>query len=260
MATPDTPETVNAADITPQDMPTPTAPATTSPQQGGTAPGAIHPPASAGSTPAPAPTVAPGTLDDQGHPFDPARHLPRKHPRGGHWLPKGGRTPGSPAKAAAAPMASFIPAKVPSPLPDPSEPEPNGPESPRAASAAVDYSADAGEVAARAVQLSAGIVLKAPKETTASPAEHRHMVEATAAYIRSKNWQAAAGVGLVLMFAAWLLKVLQQPGPQATVSGWLKPEPEPARPAPSGTPGRPAPSNPQPATHDLPASIPPLAP
>jgi|JI10StandDraft_1071094.scaffolds.fasta_scaffold111619_4 hypothetical protein len=254
------PVSVPASALTPTDMPTPTAPVSTS-QQGGTAPSEVHNLAPAGSTPAPAPTVATGTLDDCGRAFDPARHLPRKHPRGGHWLPKGGRKPGAATKATPAAVASFIPAKVPAALIDPSAPQINEMESPRPAAPGVDHAADAGEVAARAVQLTAGIVLKAPKETTASPAEHRHMVEATAAYIRSKNWQAAAGVGLLLMFGAWLLKVLQQPGPHATVSGWLKGEAPPAPPSPAtpAAPARPAPAATPGPQSDLPPNLPPLA-
>lgn len=248
-------EIVSAAEITPADMPTPTATASHSPQ-GGTVPGEVHNLAAAGSTPAPAPTVAPGTLDDKGHPFDPARHLPRKNRIGGHWMPRGGRKPGSPAKADSRPVESFIPATVPATTLDMSAAEINALDSAKKGTEPLDYSADAGEVASRAVQLTAGIVLKAPKETVASPAEHKHMVEATAAYIRSKNWQAAAGVGLVLMFAAWLLKVLQQPGPQATVSGWLKPEDKPRDVTP--TPSRPAAA--PVSGSDLPANLPPLAP
>lgn len=249
------PETVAASDITPDDMPAPTVPAQKISPQGGTVPSEAHNPAPAGSTPAPASTVAPGTLDDKGHVFDPLRHLPRKHPHGGHWMPKGGRKPGSHAKSPPRPVASFIPDKVPAPLPDPSAAETNRQESPKNGPAAVDHAADAGEVAARAVQLTAGILLKAPKETTASPAEHRHMVEATAAYIRSKNWQAAAGASLLLMFVAWLLKVLQQPGPQATVSGWFEPGEQPRKVTPEQPPQKPA----APGSADLPPGVPPLA-
>jgi hypothetical protein len=85
----------------------------------------------------------------------------------------------------------------------------------------VDYSADAGEVIAHGAQLTAGLVFDAPEDCQATAEEHRHMVEATAAWIRSKGWQAAAGVGLVLMFAAWLLKVLQKPKPQAKFRSWF---------------------------------------
>jgi len=41
--------------------------------------------------PSNASAIRPGTLDRIGRPFDPAKHLPRQHPRSGAWMPKGGR-------------------------------------------------------------------------------------------------------------------------------------------------------------------------
>lgn len=236
---------ITAAAITPPDMPAPTGP--TPSAQEGTAPSGIINPAPAGSTPDSAPTaVIPGTLDDKGHAFDPARHLPRKHPHGGHWLPKGGRKPRA---IPVQPAPSFIPDRVP----DEKVQATDNPAPP----ATADHAADAGEVIARATQLTAGVILDAPKETTASASEHKHMVEATAAYIRAKGWQTAAGVGLILMFAAWLLKVLQQPAPQAKVRSWFSGgQPRNVTPEPSASAPRPADN----ASADLPAGIPPRAP
>lgn len=246
----ETPTSVTAADITPRDMPVPTESTLT---QGAAAAPESHKLGPAGSTPAPA-SIPTGTLDDKGHAFDPARHLPRKHPHGGHWLPKGGRKPGSVAQAVSKPADSFIPAKAPPAPTGTGLAERNGQESPENGPALVDHSSDAAEVAVRATQFTAGLVLDAPKECEASPAEHKHMVNATAAYIRSKGWQTAAGVGLLLMFAAWILKVLQQPKPREKVKSWFTPdEPRPVAPADS----KPAAAA---TVIDLPSHVPPLAP
>lgn len=215
----DTPETVSAADITPKDMPAPTSPAS---PQGGTVPSEAHNPAPAGSTPAPAPTTPiEGEKDSAGVVWDAVRHIRAKNKHTGRWMPRGGRRPGVPAKSPPAKTESFVPAVVPAPPAEINPPAETTPSAP-----VVDHSTDAGEVIAQATQLTAGIVLKAPEETRASPAEHKHMVEATAAYIRSKGWQAAAGIGLLLMFTAWLLKVMQRPKARETVAGWFtRPEP-----------------------------------
>jgi hypothetical protein len=125
----------------------------------------------------------------------------------------------------------------------------------------VDHSDDAAEVGCRAVQFVAGVALDAPDDVQPTPAEHKHMVRATAAYIRSKGWQATAGIGLALMFGAWLLKVLSKPRPMSKVRGWLHLDaPAPAAAGEKPTPGvtaRPA-GNPQ--STGLPPGIPPLAP
>lgn len=76
--------------------------------------------------PAGASPIAPGTLDRHGTPFDGKKHLPKKHPTGGNWLPKGGYTKEAraanaakkaQAPAAAAPVAPapVIPAAAPLP-------------------------------------------------------------------------------------------------------------------------------------------------
>lgn len=47
------------------------------------------------------------------------------------------------------------------------------------------------------------------------------MVRAFASYIRSKNWQATAGVATLIVLAAWLFRVLQKDKPAAKLRGWL---------------------------------------
>ena len=247
------PEKISADAITPLDMPTPTVEA--KPVE---APAPVTPP--------PSPDAE---KDDGGVPFDPARHIHHKNRHTGRWMPKGGRKPGSKAAPAPAPAPqpqSFIPST------EPAAPKEEAAAKPAAAASAVsgaagpgetvtDHSSDAGEVASRAIQFTAGVILKAPEDCTAAPVEHKHMVNATAAYIRSKGWQTTAGIGLLLMFAAWLLKVMQKPKPQETVRSWFNGTgldsardvtPDNNKRAGGAQPGHSA-------VIDLPANIPPLA-
>lgn len=252
---------VTPGEITPHDMPVPTVPAPKT-AQGEEAPGGPHSPASAGSTPAPAPS---GEIDRKGVLFDPAKHNHLVHPLTGCWMPKGGRKVGThtriaaTADTAAPPDRSYVtPEEPPAATPPAAEAAPSPP-----ANGLVDTSHDAGEVGARAVQFGAGLILRAPDECTAAPAEHNHMSEAIAAWVRTKGWQGTATIALMLMLAAWLLKVLQKPRPRATIEGWfgldhssgaknVTPESErsdgAAGPPPAGQ------------TIEIPASIPPLAP
>jgi hypothetical protein len=179
-------------------------------------------------------------------------------PRGGRKpaVAAAGTPPGAPAATAASrpPAPSFIPPEEPPAAA--TEEKPTG-----EAVRIVDHSTDAGEVIARGAQLTAGIVFDAPEDCQATDAEHRHMVEATAAWIRSKGWQAAAGVGVLLMFAAWLLKVLQRPKPQAKFRSWFSVGSEPSADAGAASAqgnGTPAPNGGAEIIH-LPPGIPPLA-
>ncbi|HYC70020.1 MAG TPA: hypothetical protein VEB66_02365 [Opitutaceae bacterium] len=187
--------------------------------------------------------------------FDPAKHNRSKHPHTGRWMPKGGRTkrdgssPASPGPVTSAP--SFIPKDVP-PAASPEKaslPAPAASAETGVAVPIVDHSSDVGEIVSRSVQLTAGIVFDAAEECTATAAEHNHMVKATAAFIRSKGWQAAAGLGLFLMFTAWVMKILQKPKVGEKVRSWFRRE-EP-------TPSVEAPTKPQPATPAQPSAAPP---
>lgn len=260
---------ITAADITPADMPAPTSAAPKTNLQGGTVPSETHILAPAGSTPAPAPTSA--EVDSRGVPFDPARHLPRKHPIGGQWMPKGGRKPKvakpapSPTPEAArpaAPVESFIPADVPA-AEKPAEAT-AAERAPEAHAEIVDHSEDAAEVVCRAAQFGAGMVLDAPEDVTPAPAEHKSMTKATAAYIRTKGWQATAGVALFLVFAAWILRIANKPRPREKIRGWLKLDGQPAAPAAdphaeTGAARSTAADAPRTAVPALPSGIPPLA-
>ncbi|MBW7895163.1 MAG: hypothetical protein H3C27_08615 [Opitutaceae bacterium] len=243
----------SAAAITPLDMPQPTGPAKPpASTQEGTAPSGSHTPAPAGSTPAPASSSA--ETDSRGTPFDPAKHLRKKHPSSGVWMPKGGRKPKAAAGAASA--GSFIPSEVP-PEPAPSEPETKAPS---ANAEVVDHADDAAEVVCRAAQFTAGIALDAPEDCTPAPAEHANMRRATAGYIRAKGWEASAGVALLLVFAAWLLRIGSKPKPQAKIKGWFQRDlASSEKPREASDDSAPAQRGNQPTTHGLPAGIPPLA-
>jgi hypothetical protein len=220
----DQPETVSADEITPTHMPTPIAPASAAQPQ----------PAAAPSEPAPVTPEADANVarDSAGVPFDAARHLSKKNPHTGRWMPRGGRkpkvaasgvpngtSPGVPASdASSAPrVESFIPTEPPPP-----KPEGNAASADKAApEPEIEHSDDAAEVVCSALQVVAGIAFESPEDCTPAPAEHKNMVRATAAYIRAKGWQATAGIGLALMFGAFLLKVLRKPKPQAKVREWF---------------------------------------
>jgi len=243
-------ESVPASAIVQLEMPTPTGPAApaSSPQ-----PASVDAPVSQPAAEVP--------RDKAGTAFDAARHLNKLHPTSGRWMPKGGRkarASGAPASATPpAPAQSFIPKDAPPPAAEGKSED----KSSAAAPAAVDYSNDAGEVVCRATQLIAGIAFDSPEDCTPAAAEHKNMVSATAAYIRMKGWQASAGVALLLVFAAWLLRILSKPKPQAKVREWLRftraQDVTPAaEPQPEPTPSGPSPGSP---VIDIPASIPPLA-
>lgn len=227
-----------------------------------------------GNTAATAPTSetstqAAGTADAHGTPYDPARHIPSLHPRTGRWMPRGGRkagampapsaSPGASPEPSAPPQPSYIPAEEPPPQAS-ADPQPSAPPPP-----SVDHSDDAGEVVCSSIEVIAGIVFDAPEDCTPAAAEHKNMVRAVAAYIRAKGWQATAGVGLLLMFGAYLLRVLRKPKPNATIRRWVGLD-SAAEEARDVTPAAARPS----AAHslaphqraeviDVPAHIPPLA-
>lgn len=247
------PQIVTADDVAPPPPPVPTAPAVE-------------------AAPAPAPAVPPAAdpadplqLDKAGVPFDAAKHLRRKHPATGRWMPKGGRRPKSatfPSTPAAEgpppPAPSFVP-KVAPPPPAPSpDAEPSASAGP-APEPVADHSREAGECAAHALQFLAGTVFDAHADCAASPGEHRGMVEAFAAYVRSKGWQATAGAATFLVVVAYLLRVIRKDKPRAKLSAWIAE----ARAAtaknvtpPENRPAAPTPAAPAPAPAPVPAAAP----
>jgi hypothetical protein len=64
--------------------------------------------------PAAASAVAPGTPDRKGHPFDPARHIPKMSKAGGTWIPKSpGRGGNKPKSAGCARDLFALPSRLP---------------------------------------------------------------------------------------------------------------------------------------------------
>ncbi len=252
-------KSVDASAIVELEMPTPTGNAPVS------------------SVTVPAETKPAGDVekDARGTAFDPSRHTGKKNRHTGIWMPKGGRkkkfTQGAEGQAgnhipsragsspAPAPSASFIPENEPAaPAAETEARERSEAAEP---SGGADHSEDAAEVVCRAAQLGAGFVFDAPEDCTPAGAEHKSMVKATAGYIRLKGWQATAGVALAIVFAAWVLRILNKPKPQAKVRSWLNldrmenvtPETEnPAR-TPAASRERSA------SIIDLPSHVPPLA-
>lgn len=206
-------EIVSADAITPQTMPTPTAPVSSA---------AVAP-----AQPAPpSPALDSSKVDSKGTVFDPTKHIDRTNPSTGRWMPRGGRKArviptGGPAPAPAEkPAPSFIPQSVP-PAPK-VEGEQETPSATQPTAAALpDNSEDAAECAARALQFAAGTVFDDHDASTPAPKEHASMVRSFAAFIRAKGWQATAGVAVVIVLVAWLLRVLQKDKPREKVRHWL---------------------------------------
>lgn len=221
-------EQVSAADVAPVEVPTPTAPASAPASPSSVVPETPPKPAVVTDGAASAGDSAPLDLDRAGVAFDPARHVRRKHPKTGRWMPKGGRRPAAagadPGAARSAPPApSFIPSNIPPPAPDAgtgaasSTPEP----APTPAEPIADHSNEAAECAAQALQFAAGVAFDAHEDCACSPAEHRSMVQSFAAYIRAKGWQATAGAAMFLVLAAYLLRVLRKDKPREKVAAWI---------------------------------------
>jgi len=276
------PELVTAADIAAVEMPAPTAPAPSVTDQAEPAPAAsqIHAPESAlvdkaGVAFDPARHVRHISrttgrwlplFDKAGVAFDPARHVPHISRTTGRWLPRGGRkkakvpapggvtSPGAPAPASSAPPPrSYVAPDTPPPATASA-----GSGAARSEPAAEeDHSADAGEVLATGAQFVAGLVFDAPEECAAAPTQHRHMVTATAAWLRARGTRLAAGAGVLLMFAAWLLATLRKPKVNATVRRWLGQDasPKPAAAVTHRAPATPAASPPAGAGGTIPAQF-----
>lgn len=254
-STPSGAAVVAASEILPAEIPTPTAPLSPEQQTQGPA--------------APAPLVdSNAERDAKGVPFDPARHLARKHPATGRWMPKGGRKPGSgsaptssessagaPSNPLPPPSASFIPDAAP---PPPVEAKAGSDEPAPVRVESVDHSDDAAECGVCAVVAVAGLVFD--EDCSPGAAEEKNMKKAVAAYIRAKGWQATAGIGLFLMFAAYVLRLLRKPGPKTKVREWFRFKgAKSVTPAPQSGEQSPEPARGTGPVIDIPAHIPPLA-
>ena len=184
----------------------------------------------------PAPPVAPDSatsapeVDSLNRPFDAAKFRPEKDSLGRWKNLRGGRKPRA---ASQNPPADLPPAENAWSAADradaanatpAAETETASAETPRAsarAADAVDRADDAAEVVCRAVYTGAGVVFDAPEDCDPKPAEHENMRKAVAAYNRAKGWAFGAGVGLLLVFAAYLLRTLRKPGPSKNFRAWV---------------------------------------
>ncbi|MBA3849337.1 MAG: hypothetical protein C0502_05000 [Opitutus sp.] len=139
------------------------------------------------------------------------------HPTTGAWLPKGGRKRGT-GKGGQKP-ASFIPQNIPRPAAENGTPPPQ--PTPAAEPGGIDCSEEAGDAVAHGIQFVTGVVLDAFEDATCSPAEHKKMAEALAAYFRAMGLRAAAWVALVLVLTGYFLRTFKQEKPRAKVRSWI---------------------------------------
>ena len=210
------------------ETPVATAPAPTQPEASQPSPVATE--AQAASTAA----TADQPRDKFGHAFRPGFH--RTNADGtpyisarGLYMPRGGKRPRA-ATAAPAETAPVMPdasgawsaadkataAAQPEPEPGQTAAQPAP-----AQQTGPDTSEAAAEVFCRGLYAVLGFALECPEDVTPGKAEHDNMQRATAAYIRAKGWTATAGWGVLLMFAAYLLRLITRPGPSAKVKAWL---------------------------------------
>lgn len=268
-------EPVTADAITPLDMPTPTAPTPAAAQDN------AQEAAQAPAAPTPA-ADADAEKDSAGVPFDPARHLAKKNPHSGRWMPRGGRKPKpkTPAGAAPAdpaqtalpftPAETYIPAQDTPPAADqdkaqePAQDKTNEPaQAAPAAGNGADHTEAAGEMGSHALQFGAGLVSGLPEEFTATNPEHKKLAEAFACFFRSLGWEKGSPFLLLFLTAgAWIISRCRRPAVAAAIREKIKfaraenvtPAPEPGQPEPT----RAAP-NVTAQPYDLPRHIPPLA-
>lgn len=181
--------------------------------------------------PAAASPIAPGTPDKSAKatPFDPARHIPKMHPKHGYWMPKGGRTKTPKSAAPSSGSTSSPQANTGEEQPELFTPSPASPAAshvapsfddieraagapataaPAAAAPAGDASLPAeaaGEIGARAVYAITGAVIGNHKAATASGAEHKNITAVITAYARHRGWAVVGPLALLGTLVAYLL-------------------------------------------------------
>jgi hypothetical protein len=99
------------------------------------------------------------------------------------------------------------------------------------------------ELYARVTYSVVGLVSGERAEARPSAAEHRNLVEVTAAYVKAKGWETSGGWGLLVVWTAYLLGVAEKPksleGLKARFGRWFgrkKPEVKPNETAQDGKP------------------------
>jgi hypothetical protein len=200
------------------------------------------------SASAPAPSAPPppysgpvpsGTLDKRGVPFDPARHLPKMHPRHGGWLPRPPKGVAKRKGAATAEAASPSPSSTASPAPsapnsspasetaspgatpaaEPSPwteadrretsapaPAPGEPSAPRVAAEPTPEADAQANIAAEGLETITGFFTGVPDEARMSAADRAAMARVLARWFQSKGWIAVGGFMVGLMVLSFFMK------------------------------------------------------
>lgn len=226
------PAAVAAAMMADVPKPSPAEPAPAKPTEPAPAvASAVQPEAPASDTP----------RDDGGNSFRPGFH--RENPDGspfrnrfGRFMPRGGRhkrsAPESAGGTAPAPAnpppaksawseAERAEASAPPVAEQPAGESAGAAAQPAPAPEVADHSEDAAEVVCLAVYTSTGLLFDAPEDCEPKPAEHTAIRRAVAAYVRAKGWRITGGWGIVVMFAAYLIRVLRKPGPSKKFRSWI---------------------------------------
>jgi len=193
--------------------------------------------------PAAASPVAPGTLDRQGTPFNPVRHIAKQHPRTGRWMPKGGRKAAPPAAASAttetAPADQSTETTPPNPAPvshggGGATPSLDAIE--RAAAADPTETAGQKAVDGKAVLVEnidqqadtlwrglynlLGVVTGAPEEATRSGAAHVSNRDVLAAWMRESGIRLGGKWALLISVVTYFTETANKPKTSEKVSGW----------------------------------------
>lgn len=229
------------------------------------------------ATPAPAPAVAvnrepeplaapnPGAeRDGAGVVFDPEKHIRRRHPNSGRWMPKGGRkkrasTPAPVAdgagawsdaeRAAAKPQA---PSPADSPAPAGSGAQPAAGDVPP--SELVTNADDAAEVTVSGLCAVTGLLTGEPDEARMKGGDHANLSKTVATYYRSRGWHLTGGLALAVALLAYLIRTARQPKTEKKLGNWWtnwkanrakRAVPEPTKNEPQRQ--APAPASPPPA-------------
>ena len=187
--------------------------------------------------------------DSAGVPFDAARHLSKKHPATGRWMPRGGRkpksaAPASPASSSAStsspppassgvspasstPPADDIPDVAPSDAPadaadnaGPGDAAPDDQPAGPVRDAALSPKR-AGELAARALYKVAGDLSGDRKRAVAKGEEHESIKQTFAAYFEFRGLKLVGGLALAATIIAYLLTDDRSDGIGARVRDWL---------------------------------------
>lgn len=245
--------------------------ATMPPVTGGSAAPAATPPPppAAESAPADAAPLSP-EVDSGGRPFDPARHVPKKNPKTGRWMPRspgrsgrlgsasspssssaqsahGGTPPAEPSPSA--PTASYIPTDIPEQPASAAAPGAGAPAAPALPVDPVASPEAVAEVYCRGLYSTFGTLTGAPEEAEPTAKEHANLSATLAAYIAARGWQTRGGWAVLLEILGYLFRTGAKPRTRERVAVWWsklrapkQAAPRPVAPAAPASPANPAPA------------------